>query len=69
MSGVGFGQGSLSAGGKQKEKTPAGADYEDLIVYNYNKLVGDENHDTKAKKKNYHSVVSIMRLVEKLVKT
>tara|TARA_B100000123_G_scaffold29375_1_gene19847 strand:+ start:225 stop:1832 length:1608 start_codon:yes stop_codon:yes gene_type:complete len=51
LSGVGFGQGSLSAGGKQKEKTPAGADYEDLIVYNYNKLVGDENHDTKAKEK------------------
>ena len=65
LSGVGFGQGSLSAGGKQKEKQ--GADYEDLIVYNYNKLVGDENHDQK--KRHYHSVVSIMRLVEKLVKT
>tara|TARA_B100001287_G_C22665436_1_gene522585 strand:+ start:303 stop:1910 length:1608 start_codon:yes stop_codon:yes gene_type:complete len=51
--GLDFGQGSFSndASGKPKTKKPAGADYEDIIVYNYNKLLGQENHDTKAKEK------------------
>lgn len=51
--GLSFGQGSFSndASGKTKSKTPSGADYEDIIVHQYNILVGSEGYDAKAKAK------------------
>lgn len=51
--GLAFGQGSFSndASGKPKTKTPSGADYEDIIVHQYNVLIGKDGHDEKAKAK------------------